>query len=63
MSKKFGKGDPTLSIKSNSGSIEKKGQQQQSNSNWNQKRTGGYEQAAIATVTSTVTTSGTDARN
>jgi len=63
VSKKFGKGDPNVSIKSSSGSIEKKGQQQQSNSNWNQKRTGGYEQAAIATVTSTVTTRGADARN
>lgn len=52
VSKKFGKGDPITPMKSNSGATERK-VQQSSNSNWNQKRSSGYEQAAAATVTTT----------
>lgn len=52
VSKKFGKGDPTIPIKTNTGVTEKKVQHQSTHSNWNQKRSTGYEQAASATVTS-----------
>lgn len=63
VSKKFGKGDPTFTLKSGSSSAsEKKVQLQQSSSNWSQKRTGGFEQAAVATVTSNAPTRNLDAK-
>ena len=62
VSKKFGKGDPIIPMKSNSSPTDKKVQQHQPNSNWNQKRTGGYEQAAAATVTSDSYATGQDAK-